>query len=132
VRFDPSRLADISDAITADDVRKLINDGVIKAIPKTGVSSYRKKNIIKQKRKGRRKGIGSRKGRVKARNPKKKLWISRIRAIRKLLKELKRDEKIDNRVYRTMYMKSKSGFFRNKAHIMIYLERNKLLKEKKK
>lgn len=130
VWLDPSRSADISEAITAADVKRLVNDGVIKALPKTGVSTYRKKKLAEQKRKGRRKGIGSRKGRSKARAPKKRLWAKRIRAIRQLLRDLKKDAYIDNRSYRTMYMKAKSGFFRNKAHIMIYLERNDMLLKK--
>jgi len=132
VWFDPERVADIADAITAEDVRRMISDGVIKELPKTGVSSYRKKKIAAQKKKGRRKGIGSRKGYSTARAPRKRVWISRIRAIRKLLRELKKEGKIDNKVYRTIYMKSKSGFFRSRAHVMIYLERNNLIKKEEK
>lgn len=129
VWFDPIRVADISDAITAADIRKLINDGVIKAKPKIGISNFRKKKKMAQKRKGRRKGIGSRKGTRGARASKKRSWISRIRAMRKLIIELKKDGKIDNVTYRSLYTKSKSGFFRNKSHVMIYLERNNLLKK---
>ncbi|MEM7819830.1 MAG: 50S ribosomal protein L19e [Candidatus Aenigmatarchaeota archaeon] len=127
--IDPSRVADVAEAITANDIRKFINDGIIKVIPKSGLSSFRKKKLIKQKSKGRRKGIGTRKGCKGARTPKKKIWMKRIRTIRKLLRELKNNNKIDNKTYREMYNKSKSGFFRNKSHVMIYLQRNKLLKE---
>lgn len=131
VWFDPSRPGDIDEAITAQDMRRLKKDGVIRKKPKKGISNYRKKKVAEQKRKGRRKGRGSYKGSLGTRAPRKKLWISRIRAIRRLLRELKKEDKIENSVYRDMYRKSEGGFFRSKSHIMIYLERNGLLKEKR-
>jgi large subunit ribosomal protein L19e len=129
--IDPIRIADVSEAITADDVRIYINDGVIVALPKRGISSFRKKKIIRQKSKGRRKGIGSRKGMKGARTPKKRAWMKRIRAIRALLHDLKKQERIENPTFKDVYKKSKSGMFRSKGHVMIYLERNKLLKDAK-
>lgn len=126
VWIDPSRLADVSEAITLGDIRKLARDGVIKKLPETGVSSFRTKKMLAQKAKGRRKGRGSRKGHA---IPTKDVWIKRIRAIRKLIIHLKEEGKIDNKVYRDMYSKSKSGFFRSKSHVMIHLERNNLLKD---
>lgn len=128
VWLDPARSADIAEAITAADVRKLIDDGVIREIPKKGISSYRTKKIRSQKKKGRRKGKGSRKGSLGTRMKKKKVWMSRIRALRSLMSELREKKKIDNKTYRDIYIKSKSGFFRSRSHIMIYLERNNLLK----
>ena len=129
VWMDPARSADIAEAITADDVRHLINDGVIKIMPKTGVSRYRKNVILAQKRKGRRKGKGSRKGKLGTRYSRKGAWMSRIRTIRRLLRELKSADRIDGKTYRSVYRKSKSGFFRSKSHVTIYLERNNLLKK---
>lgn len=132
VWLDPSRSADIAEAITAADIRKLISDGVIFKEPKTGISSYRKKFLRAQKKKGRRKGAGSRKGALKTRMPKKEAWMSRIRTIRALIKGLKSEDRVDRATYRNVYRKAKAGFFRNKSHVMIYLERNNLLKEEKK
>ncbi|MBI2172683.1 MAG: 50S ribosomal protein L19e [Candidatus Aenigmarchaeota archaeon] len=129
VWIDPARIADASDAITLADIRKLISDGVIKKLPEKGQGSFRAKKTASQKKKGRRKGRGSRKGSAKTRLPKKKTWMKKIRAIRKLIKHLKSEGKIDNRSYRDVYVKSKSGFFRSKSHVMIYLERNNLLKD---
>ncbi|MCX6815694.1 MAG: 50S ribosomal protein L19e [Candidatus Aenigmarchaeota archaeon] len=130
--MDPARSADIAEAITAGDIRKLVNDGVIKAFPKMGVSNFRKNKIARQKKKGHRKGTGSRKGALGTRLHKKRTWISRIRAMRKLLLELRSTEKIDNKVYRDLYIKAKSGFFRSRSHIMIYIDRNNLLKKEEK
>lgn len=128
VWFDPSRPGDIAEAITTRDVERLIKDGVIKVMPKKGISNFRKKKLAAQKKKGRRKGAGSRKGRANTRAPKKKLWIKRIRAMRNFLKELRDQGKMEKKVYRELYMKAKGGFFRNKSHLNIYIERNKLLK----
>ena len=129
VWMDPSRLADIEEAITLGDVRHLINDGVIAAQPKKGLSNFRKKKIAAQKKKGRRRGQGSVKGHKGTRVNKKRTWIKTIRSIRKLISELKAKNSIDNKTYRDVYMKSKSGYFRSKSHVMIYLERNNLLKK---
>ena len=129
VWIDPSRLGDVEDAITAADVRRLISDSVIKALPKQGVSKSRKTKMMKQKKKGRRKGHGSRKGAAGARTPRKRQWIKRIRAIRSLLNQLRNEGAIERRTYRILYKTSKSGFFRSKSHLMTHIERNNMLKK---
>ena len=131
VWFNPARIGDIKDAITANDMRRLIKDGVIRALPKKGISSYRRKKMVKQLKKGRRRGKGTRKGRIGTRVPKKKIWIQRIRALRNELKKLKDEGRIEKRTYRNIYMKAKSGFFRSRSHLLTYLEKNNLLKKKK-
>jgi large subunit ribosomal protein L19e len=129
VWIDPARTSDVKDAITTEDIRRLIKDGIIKALPKQGLSSARRSKMMMQKRKGRRKGHGSRKGTSGARAPGKRQWIKRIRAIRALLKELRNQGAIERRTYRSLYTVSKSGFFRSKSHLMTHLERNNLLKK---
>ncbi|MBI2579947.1 MAG: 50S ribosomal protein L19e [Candidatus Aenigmarchaeota archaeon] len=126
VWIDPARLADVYEAITLADVRKLVRDGVVAKLPENGTSSFRTKKLLAQKAKGRRKGRGSRKGCI---TNKKSEWTKRIRAIRKLIIHLKEEGRIDNSAYRDVYRKSKSGFFRSKSHVMIYLERNNLLRK---
>jgi large subunit ribosomal protein L19e len=132
VWMDPSRSADISEAITSEDVRKLIKDGVIRPVPKKGLSSFRTKKNAAQKAKGRRRGRGQIKGAKGTRLNKKRSWIKTIRSIRILIKDLKAKKEVDNKIYRDLYMKSKSGYFRSKAHVMIYLERNNLIKKEQK
>ena len=46
-----------------------------------------------------------------------------------MIQTLKDKNQIDNKTYRDIYMKSKGGFFRDRGHIMFYLESNKLLKK---
>jgi len=120
------------EAITRNDVKNLVRKSIVYKIQKKGTSKFHSKTIKKQKKKGRRKGEGSRKGKAKARTPKKEQWIKTIRALRKLLKELKESKKIDNKTYTKFYMRVKGGEFRNKKHLLGYLKDHELLIEKEK
>ena len=130
VRFDPARIHDIADAITAADLRRLINDGVVTAAPVQGVSTGRASKQRRQKSRGRRKGTGSRKGRVAGTG--KRAWLKRIRSIRAALKQLRDDRKLDKRTYRSLYRMAKSGFFRSRGHLAGHLEKENVLKDVKK
>lgn len=127
VRFDPSRLQDIKEAITKYDVKALIQDGAISEIKKRGISRGRARERQAQKNKGRQKGHGSRKGRKNARLPHKIDWMQRIRLQRSFLRELKEKELITTQTFRDLYQKAKGGFFRNKRHLKIYITENKLV-----
>lgn len=128
--FDPTRVADVEEAITSNDVRRLVKDGVIRELPKTGQSKSRKMKLMQQKKKGRRKGVGSRKGKKGSRTHAKKAWMSRIRSQRKLLKELRASGRLEKKAFRNIYRICKSGFFRSRSHLMGYLEKEGLVKEK--
>jgi large subunit ribosomal protein L19e len=126
VRFDPARLHDIKAAITKADIKTLINEGAISAIPKSGVSRSRARHNAKQRAKGLRKGPGSKEGKATARNPSKAAWMAKIRAQRKFIADLKEKKIITLEHYRILYTKSKGGFFRNIRHIKIYLNEQNL------
>ena len=128
VWMDPERMEEISMAITREGVMQLINDGAIKAKPQKGISSYRSKKIAEQKQKGKRKGAGSRKEKKKARTPKKKQWMTTIRALRKDLKEMREDEIIDATTYRKLYKMAKGGAFRSKSYMRNYARDHDLIK----
>lgn len=126
VWFDPQHLEDISKAITAEDIRDLVRKGIIKALPKKGNSRGRIRKVMEQKRKGRRKGHGSRKGKKGTRVPKKESWMRKIRAQRRFLKEVK--EKLGRETYWDLYRKSSGGFFRSVSHMKLYIEKNNLMR----
>ncbi len=130
VKLDPSRAAEIKEAITKDDIRKLVKEGAIKILQKQGVSRARARKRLKQKRKGRRKGPGSRKGSRGARLSRKEAWMQRIRAQRKFLKMLKDKGYISQEVYRMLRQKAKGGFFRSVRHIKMFIEEFNLAKKK--
>lgn len=129
VKFDEERLSDIKEAITKHDIKGLIAEG---AISKKGINQSSKgrtrKNKI-QKRKGQQKGRGSRKGKENARQPRKNLWMDKIRLQRNLLKELREKKLITAKVFREIYLKAKGGFFRSKRHIKLYLGEHNLIKK---
>jgi len=133
VKFDSERLSEIKEAITKKDIKGLVNKKVITIKPKGGVSRVRARKILLQKKKGRRKGIGSRKGKSSARLKPKKVWMNKIRILRRFLKTLKDKSLINNKDYRELYLKAKGGFFRNQRHLKTYInERGLIIKDGKK
>lgn len=116
---------DVSEAITREDIRILISKGAISARPKKGVSKGRARARNKQKRKGRRKGQGSRGGTKGARTPKKRSWITKIRAIRDELQKLKEGGLVNESVYRKLYRQAKGNLFHSRRHLREYVERMK-------
>ncbi|MEM0466385.1 MAG: 50S ribosomal protein L19e [Candidatus Thermoplasmatota archaeon] len=131
VWMDPDRLDEIAKAVTRHDVSILINGGAIKAQPIKGISRGRKNYLKKQREKGRRRGIGSRKGKKYARLPRKERWIRTIRPLRTYLRELRDTKTITPHVYRLYYQKAKGGEFRNKQYLKTRLIADGILKEEK-
>ncbi|MDI9437365.1 MAG: 50S ribosomal protein L19e [Euryarchaeota archaeon] len=128
VWIDPDQSEEVSQAITREGVKKLIADGTIKARPKKGISSYRSKKIAQQKSKGKRKGRGSIKGAKGARNPKKKAWMTTIRALRTDLKDMRDNREINRTTYRKLYKMAKGGAFRSKSYMKTYARDHDLLR----
>ncbi len=126
VRFLIDRLEDVSEAITKEDMRGLIKDGVVYKVQKKGISHVRANKRLVQRRKGRQKGHGSRKGKRTAREPRKLTWMNKVRAQRNHLKTLRENKEISGRDFRDLYAKSKGGFFRSKRHINLYIEENNM------
>ena len=122
VWFDPARISDIENAISREDLKGLITEGVIKARQKKGVSRGRARARIAQRSYGHRKGAGRRKGAAGARNPSKTAWVQKIRAIRKVLVELRAAGTIARHMYRILYRKAAGGQFRSVAHMKAQME----------
>ncbi len=123
VWINPARIGDVSQAITSHDIRRLIADGVIVKEQRVGLSNFKKKKIETQKKKGRRKGEGSRKGGYGTRHSRKSEWINKIRAQRSILKEMLEKNDIDKNAYKDLYRKTKGGFFRSRTHLRSYVEK---------
>jgi large subunit ribosomal protein L19e len=125
---DPDAAGDITDAITREDVRGLIASGNIKAKPKKGNSRARYKARAEKRAYGHCRGHGRRKGAKGARTPRKKLWMAKIRALRKRLKELREEDMVDRHTYRMLYRKAKGGEYRNTAHLNAYIKAKGLMR----
>ena len=129
VWLDQEQTTDIKEAITKRDIRSLIGEGLIKEKRVQGTSRVRARKISIQKKKGKQKGSGSRKGKKTARISKKSIWMAKIRVQRAFLKEIRDKELISKADYHSLYSKSKGGFFRSKRHIKLYLEERRLIKK---
>jgi len=127
VLFDKERLEEIKEAITKEDIRKLVNSRAIIKKQKAGVSRARARIRQIKKRQGRYKGFGSRKGKKGARMGKKELWINRVRLQRNILKEFKKEHKIKSDILRSLYKKVKGGYFRSKRHLLLYINQHNLI-----
>lgn len=123
--IDPEMLSEAAGAITKADVRKLILRGIIKAKPKIGTSNVRAKASREQKKKGRQKGFGKRRGTKHARTPKKQSWIKGIRAIRRELAMLREKKKIAPSEYAKLYRGAGAGMFRDKANLHLQISKMK-------
>jgi large subunit ribosomal protein L19e len=129
--IDPNKIQDASKALSRSDILDLIDKGIIRVKQVKGQSRTWANYIKEQKKKGRRRGAGSRKGGRKARLDKKENWIKRMRAIRNLLRELKEKHIIDKKLYRDLYKRAKSNEFKSKRAILIYLKDLGILKNEK-
>ena len=125
VLFDESASAAIKEAITKQDMRSLVKQGLVSAMQKKGVSRVRANKRATQRRLGRQGGQGSKKGRHTARLPSKLAWMNKVRAQRKYLQELREANKITQEQFKFLYAKVKGDFFRSRRHITLYLEESK-------
>ena len=126
VKIDPDREDDVSMAITRDDIRTLVHEKGIVARYDKGVSRARARVIHEKKKKGKRQGPGSRKGKKTTYNPKKEAWMNRIRPQRKYLRRLRSRRIISVTNYRKLYRWASSGMFRSVAHLEFFIKDKKL------
>ncbi len=129
VRVAPSK--DVSEALTREDVRGLIRRGLIIKVQAKGTSREKARKILSQKKKGRKRGPGSRKGKAGALNPRKERWIKGVRPMRQLLKDLRDSKQIEQATFSSMYRRVKGGFFRNKKHLLGYMKDKELIRGSK-
>ncbi|SDX98916.1 50S ribosomal protein L19e [Halobellus clavatus] len=124
VWFDPDEQSEIAEAITREDIRDLIEEGTIRAKDAKGNSKGRARERAAKRAYGHRKGPGSRKGRSGGRKNSKDEWVSRIRAQRRRLKELRDDGPLTPTEYREAYNKASGGEFDDVARLEAYLRNN--------
>ena len=129
VWIDPEKIDEVASAITREDVKRLIHDGVIKKKPVKGQSRARARAYQEARKKGRHRGPGSRKGKKTARMGRKERWMMTIRALRKELRKLKAEGKLDEHTYRRLYIRAKGGQFKNKRQLYMFMQEHGILKE---
>lgn len=127
VWVDPEDVDRVSSAITRNEIRKLIHEGTIRKLPKTGISRGRKRTRREELRAGRHKGSGSTKG---SPGSGKRIWIVRVRSIRRRLRTLRDKRFITTSVYRKLSLMAKGGTFRSAAHLEEYIGTHKLARRR--
>jgi large subunit ribosomal protein L19e len=124
VWLDPEQQGEIAEAITREDIRELISEGTVRAKEAKGNSRGRARERAEKRSYGHRTGAGSRKGKAGARSNTKRAWISRIRAQRERLRELRDDGPLSRTEYRTLYNKASGGEFDSVDRLEAYIRTN--------
>lgn len=130
VWIDPERVSDVEGAITREEIRKLIHEKIIVSLPQQGVSRGRAKTIQGKKKKGRRMGPGSHGGSGFAKISRKEVWMTKIRSLRKRLRELKEKRVIAETTYTQVYRMAGSGRFESVADLERYLKAHDLWRKR--
>jgi len=108
--FVQSRLNEIKEAITKQDIRDLLKEGAITIKPIKG----RKRNVKKSKKRG----TGKIKKKVKKR---KQEYVIMTRKLRKYVTEIKKQGKIAEGDVENIRKKIRNRFFSSKAHLKEYI-----------
>ena len=130
VWIDPERTDDVEGVITRSEIRKLVHEGIVRAVPEKGISRSRARLLHAKKKRGLKKGVGSKAGHVTARMPRKKSWEIQIRALRTHLRDLKVRRIILKGSYRRLYLMAKGGAFPSVGHVEQYIDANKLARRR--
>lgn len=109
--LDETKLAEIKEAITKQDIRDFYEQGIIRIRDSKG-------RLAKDKRTTRR-GPGKIKLKIK---PGKRAYITLTRKLRKYLKEIKKQGKINPDKYLEFRKKIKAKMFKDKQHLKDHME----------
>ncbi len=121
VHIRPDGIVRAKEALTRNDVRSLIKEGIVYKEP---VKGRRKKTEKKRKRSGRRHGSST--------QDQKKMWMRQVRSQRKYLVQLLSEGSLENEHKWIIYSKIKSGIFKSRNAMHAYLKEAKMLKDAKK
>lgn len=125
VFISPRQVQRLKDAMTKEDVRELIKEGLIRKRKDNLQSKARARVLKAKKKKGRKKGQGKRTGKKTARTKKKETWIKNVRAQRRTLKEMKKSGVKLKKPARKIYLMIKGNYFKGKKYLEAMVEGKK-------
>ncbi|MCL5117491.1 MAG: 50S ribosomal protein L19e [Candidatus Marsarchaeota archaeon] len=116
----PTSMESINNALTRDDVKKLIKDGNIIIKKDLHNISFHSKVLKKKRQEGRSRGPGKKKGTKKARGFVD--YKKRIRGQRLILHELKQSSIIDNNMFKAFNRLVKGNVFQTKTSLLNHIK----------
>ncbi len=119
VRIKTDATDELSGAMTKEDVRELVAKRVLYKSGEPHQSRGRARDKIAKRKRGRRGGMGKRKGTYKARTPPKQKWMREVRALREELLKLKKEHpaEVEKIGYRKLYRMIKGNYFRGRKYL---------------
>lgn len=115
IRISPDHLGEAEGALTREDVRGLIQKGIVTKAKPQGRASTNKDKA---------RGMAHRRGN---RIPSKVAWMEKVRSQRRFLKDLLAGGVLKRADKWNVYMKIKSGMFKSKRAMLLYLKDNRLV-----
>jgi large subunit ribosomal protein L19e len=108
-----------SEALTREDVRGLIKEKIVIVLPKQGISRGKARITQSRKQAGRGRGEGKTKGARYAGVSRKQLWMRKVRALRKTLKN--NSFRLESADYRIIYRMVSGNAFRGRKQLLDYV-----------
>lgn len=130
VWMDPAEQEKLVTGNNYEKVKQMVEDGLLIRRPDFVHSRGRARQFRRERAKGRHRGLGRRSGTKNARLPEKKVWMERLRKLRKLLAELRESGRIDKSVYRELYLKAKGNSFKSPKLLLEHITAEELRKKK--
>ncbi|MCL4380886.1 MAG: 50S ribosomal protein L19e [Candidatus Marsarchaeota archaeon] len=120
IALKPTSMENIKNALTRDDVKKLIKDGDVIVKKDLRNISFHSKVLKRKRQEGRARGPGKKKGTKKARGFVD--YKKRIRGQRLILHELKQSSIIDNDLFKAFNKLVKGNVFQTKASLLNHIK----------
>ena len=99
----------------------------MEVFPLLSVNRGRTRLLKAKKKRGRKRGGGTRTGTKKARAGGKKQWIKNVRSQRRMLRQLRKETPaaVEKQGYRKLYKRIKGNFFKGKNYLKAAVEGKK-------